>query len=127
MTPARLIADNLAALPHPDGTPRQLAGFSTRLLPDAMRDQVDQAAVQIGEAIVHLLETNGYRITSGDEPAPESADNAANPDVAHLHCINCDKRLLSINLTNPEHSLTNGRLLLSGLAALSPECPHDAV
>ena len=126
MTPAQLIASNLAALPHPDGAPRQLAGFNTGLLPDPLREQVTRTATDIGEAIVHLLDISGYRIVSaGDEPAAPAS--VAIADVGHLHCRACDTRLLSLNLTNPSHIVTDGPALISALARRAPECPHAGV
>lgn len=120
-TPAKLIADNLAALPHPDGTARQMPGFNAHLLPDGMRAQVQQTAQDIGEAIVHLLETNGHAL--GEQPAQPVADPV---DVAHLHCLSCDTRLLSINVSGPI-ARTNGTALLRALAVLNPECPHGPI
>lgn len=123
MRPAQIIASNLAALPHPDGGTRHLPGFNAGLLPDPMREQVTRAADEIGEAIVHLLETSGYRVT--DAPAaPAPADDA--PAVGHLHCRDCDTRLLSLNLSSPEYIVTSGRALIAALSQLSSECPHDA-
>lgn len=126
MTAAQIIADNLAAIPHPDGAPRQLAGYNTTLLPEALREQVTTAAREVGESIVHLLELNGYRIVrEADIPAP--AGDAGDPSIANLHCVMCDERLLSISLVNPTHAVTNGRILLQGLGAREVECPHGAV
>jgi hypothetical protein len=123
--PAELIAANLAALPHPDGAPRQLAGFATTLLPDPLREQVTRTAGDIGEAIVYLLETSGYRITAAaDEPVAPAVSAPA--DVGHLHCRECDARLLSLNLATPSHIVTSGRALIAALSQLSPECPHHA-
>lgn len=123
--PAQLIASNLGALPHPDGAPRQLAGFASTLLPDPLREQVDRTAREIGDAIVHLLETGGYRIVSAaDEPA--AAPDPGPAPIGHLHCRECDARLLSLNLTTPNHIVTNGRALIAALSQLSPDCPHDA-
>lgn len=99
MKPAQLIAANLAALPHPDGTPRQLPGFSSRLLPEPMQEQIGQTAQEIGEAIVNLLETNGWRITT-DAPAPEAPKRTA--DVV---CNHCKTAVLTLNVTtNPVRS-----------------------
>lgn len=125
MKPAELIASSLAALPHPDGGIRVLAGFQAALLPDALREQVDRTAREIGESVVHLLETRGYRIVSVSETsdAPAPAEPA---DVGHLHCRECDARLMSVNLTTPSHIVTNGRALIAALSQLSPDCPHDA-
>lgn len=126
LNPAQLIASNLAALPHPDGSPRQLAGYSSTLMPDALREQVDKAALDIGESVIHLLETSGYRIVPEGHTAADTGQ-VEDPDVAHLHCSMCDTRILSINLTNPAHAVTDGRTLLSALAGLSPECPHARI
>lgn len=121
-SPANLIAANLQALPHPDGTPRTLAGFNSQLLPEALKDQVDKTAADIGECIVYLLESSGYHILS-------DADLAATTDeeptlIGHVHCTNCDTRLFDLNLTNPGHILTNGQWLLEALGRLKPGCPH---
>lgn len=123
--PAQLIAANLGALPHPDGSPRQLAGFAVTLLPDPLREQVNRTAGDIGESIVYLLETNGYRIVSvTDEPVAPSDPGPA--PIGHLHCRECDARLLSLNLTTPTHIVTSGRALIAALSQLAPECPHNA-
>ncbi len=123
-TPAQLIAKNLSALPHPDGTPRQLAGFSTQLLPEALQQQMSQTGQDIGEAIINLLSLNGYRVVTEQElnqPATETGP----PATANVHCTMCDKKLFSINLTNPAHVLTNGRMFVEGIGGLNPECPHQ--
>ena len=103
MTPAELIAQNLAALPHPDGNPRQLPGFATQLLPEEMAEQVTKTALELGEAIIHLLTLNGYDITTGQtQTAPPEA-----PSVANVHCTYCDARVLQLNITNPSRVLTS--------------------
>lgn len=121
MTPAELIAANLHALPHPDGTPRQLAGFNTQLLPDAMQKQVQDTAKDIGAAIIHLLESSGYHITTETPTDPDDEPIQA----ANIHCTLCDAKLLTLNLVNPTHSLTNGPLFIEALTQLKPECPHQ--
>ena len=67
MTPADIIAKHLAALPHPDGGVRKLPGFSARLLPEPIAQQVTRTAHDIGDAIVHLLKLNGYTIVKDDD------------------------------------------------------------
>lgn len=121
MTPAELIAANLAALPHPDGTPRQLPGFSTQLLPEPMQEQVQNTAKELGESIVNLLEINGWNITN--QPPTENTPETT-PQSANIHCTLCDTKLFTINLVNPSHTLTNGNLLIAGMKNLKPECPH---
>lgn len=126
MTPAELIAKNLAALPHPDGTPRQLPGFSTQLLPEALQQQMSQTALDIGESIINLLTLNGYKVATEQELGQPATPTEA-PTKANVHCTMCDKKLFAFNLTNPEHTLTNGRLFLEGITTLNPECPHDSL
>lgn len=126
MTPAELIANNLVALPHPDGTPRVLPGFSTQLLPETLHEQVGKTAKDIGDAIVNLLEINGYRITNEPEPAQTSTPALAD-SIANLHCNSCDTRLMQLNISNPSKVLTSGRMFIQGISSRNPECPHDAV
>lgn len=124
MSAAQLIAGNLANLPHPDGTPRTLAGFNTALMPENLREQINKTAQDIGDAIIYLLESNGYRIlTDAEITAAAHAEQPPAP-IGNVHCTNCDARLFSLNLTNPEHIRTNGQWLLEAMARLKPGCPH---
>lgn len=102
-SPAQLIATNLAALPHPDGTPRQLPGFAGHLMPEQMAQQVNQAATELGEAVIHLLETNGYAVVPAGQIA--AAESVA-PEIANVVCTHCDARVLQLNMTNPARVLT---------------------
>lgn len=112
-TPAEVIANNLAALPHPDGVPRQLPGFNTRLLPEVIQEQVTKTARDIADAIVHLLTMNGYTITTPDQIAKEPRDTR----TAHVYCTTCTKEVLNLNITHPDRVLTKHHF------ALEP-CPH---
>lgn len=113
MKPADIIAANLAAIPHPDGNPRQLAGFATQLLPEVMAQQVTQTARDIGDAIVHLLELNGYTISNTPPPAPTAAETS----IASVYCSHCDTRVLQLNITNPTR-------VLSMYHYAATECPN---
>jgi hypothetical protein len=113
-SPAQLIATHLSALPHPDGTPRQLPGFTSQLLPEGLRSQVQQAATDIGDAIIHLLESNGYRITT--EPSQPTQTSDTKP-VASVHCHHCDARVLQLNIANPARVMTGHHFALT-------ECPN---
>lgn len=124
-TPAQLIAANLAALPHPDGTPRQLAGYNRTLLPEPLQAEVDKTAADIGESIIWLLEQSGWAVVPADQAA-EPAATQTGPPVAHLHCTFCDTRLLSLNIADASHARTDGAALITGLTRLTPECPHRA-
>lgn len=120
MTPAELIAANLAALPHPDGTPRQLAGYSTSLLPDTLAEQVSSAARDIGAAIVHLLESSGWMITRG--VAAAAADSP--PATTSLHCLLCGTKLLELGAAGGQ-AQTAGPQFIDAMQRLSPGCPHQ--
>lgn len=119
MTPAELIAANLQALPHPDGTARALPGFNAQLLPEEMHKQIADTAKELGEAIVYLLESSGYQLTTEPPPPAEA------PDTAAIHCTLCDTRLFTLNLVNPTHCLTNGPLFLAAIHNLTADCPHQ--
>ena len=116
-----MIAANLAALPHPDGSPRQLPGFSARLMPEAMRPHVEQAGREIAEALVHLLILNGFAVDKVEQAEP------INADVLHIHCSYCSVRLMSVSLADCPRAATSGPALLRGLTTLRPECPHDSI
>lgn len=127
MSAADLIAANLAALPMPDGSVRGLPGFQSRLLPAPMQEQVGATARDIGEAIVYLLTSHGYRVVSGeDEPAPAPVPAAGAP-VARLCCRVCNTVLLELSLVDPARIVTDGPALLAGLAGRAVECPHARV
>lgn len=127
MSAADLIAANLAALPHPDGGTRQLAGYNVTLLPDALREQIDSSARDIGAAIVYLLEQNGYEIRPPGSAASAADSSAEQPTVAHVHCVLCDTKMLSLNISHPEHVVADGRRLIGAMSGLSQECPHASV
>ena len=122
MSAVDVIAANLAALPHPDGSPRQLPGFSARLMPEAMRPHVEQAGREIAEALVHLLTLNGFAVDKAAEQA-----EPVNADVLHIHCSLCSVRLMSVSLADCPRAATSGPALLRGLTTLRPECPHDSI
>lgn len=127
MIPAEIIAANLAALPHPDGTPRQLAGFSTQLLPDALQEQIGKTAKDIGEAIINLLEINGYKVVTEAELGQPTQTSDSSIPVANVHCNLCETKLMALAMNNPSKVMVHARLLIEGLAARKPECPHDPV
>lgn len=113
MTPATLIAQHLAALPHPDGAARQLPGFQAKLLPQPMQEQVTKTAQDIGEAIVHLLTLNGYKIvTDADLTQPVKPTQ-----IADVFCNKCNAKVLSLNITNPTRVLTGNHFT-------TEKCPH---
>lgn len=124
---ASLIADHLAALPHPDGGVRAVAGFAAgALMPEPLRDQQRRQAVEVGEAIVHLLVEHGWTISRADSAATP-ASSPAMPSAVRLHCRHCDALLLSVSLAHGARAVTDGRALIGGIGGLRQECPHGRV
>lgn len=113
MTAAHLIATNLQALPHPDGTPRSLPGFNTRILPEALKQEIDRYALDFGEAIVHLLELNGYHLQTELRQPTQTTQ----PETASVICAHCNARVLQLNITNPERVVAQTHFA-------AQECPN---
>lgn len=121
---ASLIADHLAALPHPDGGVRAVAGFAGGgLMPEPLRDQQRRQAVEVGEAIVHLITSHGWTIGRADSvtETPASSDR---PSAVRLHCRQCDTLLLTVSLAHGPRAITDGAALIGGLGSLKRDCPH---
>lgn len=113
---AQVIAANLACLPHPDGGTRQLAAYSTALLPEPMAAEVTKTAGEIGEAIVHLLETAGWQIIpAGAAPAPPTQDTGS--PIGQVWCNVCDAPMLQLNLSDPSRIMASGPMLCEAFGA----------
>lgn len=120
---AALIGDNLAALPHPDGGIRTVAGFAAGgLMPEVLRDQMRQQALEVGQAVVQLIESNGWTITRAGTQA--AAPTVAEPGSVRLHCRHCDAVLLTVSLAHGPRAVTDGAALIRAISALRAECPH---
>lgn len=123
---AEILAKKLPALSHPDGTPRRMANFDTSTLPPAMAEMVTKSSNDVGLAIVHTIEQEGYTILRNDElvalrnKATEIGDRAP----INIHCNMCDTFLMGVTVNTPGKITTNGQTLLNALSKRSPECPH---
>lgn len=122
--PAQVIADNLAALPHPDGSVHQLAGYQPTLLPEPLAAQVRKTALEIGESIVHLLKVSGWEVVpAGGTPAPVEQDDR--PPVGVVWCNECDAELLRLNLSDPARIMASAPNLCAVFGArgcVFPKC-----
>lgn len=129
---AKLIADNIHALPHPSGQPVRLAQFDTTTLPPALREQVtaehQKTTTSLGEAIVHLIETNGNTIIPTAQlqalQVKANAFDGTRPPTAAVTCRRCNKPFMHINITNPDHIAVNDAEAF--INALTAPCPHGA-
>lgn len=97
---AKIIGENLhnLTIPGPDGRPvrYRLLSHSTVGHSPQLAEQITRRALDVGAAIVHTLEANGYTITHTADPAP--TENLGPYIVATAHCAHC---------AGPIHTLTN--------------------
>jgi hypothetical protein len=117
-----LLAKNLQALPHPDGTHLRFLHFSTfAQTDDTIVQQVNGLAQGVGEALVNLLETNGYTLTHTDDPKPVDATGTK---TASIHCNTCGERLMLVTLDDNLRGATDGPQLIQAISKMGQECPH---
>lgn len=136
--PAELIAQHLAkGLVHPgDGKPfaLPLPMFQTTALPPEMAEEfADQAGLPTAnipqltaEAIVHLLEQNGYTIldsTEFEQLVLDATEITGRHRQPRITCT-CGQFLFSLNI-DTEKPTVNGPKLITALGSLKPECPHQ--
>lgn len=92
---AKLIGENLHALPGHDGKgPRRLMQYSTAARSPEQQQDTSRRALDIGNCIVHLLESNGYEIRHRSDPAPAIIDGQYT--VVEAHCVHCGERVLEL-------------------------------
>ena len=125
-------------LTHPgrdggQGVPILLSQFRTAGMPKEMAELADETAVLLGEAIVHLIETQGgVEMIAKDELAQmrEQALEPGSVRVVSVHC-QCDKTrdnpLALLTVTNSPAVVVDGEQLINGLTSRSPKCPHGRV
>jgi len=119
MTAADVLAANLGHLQHPNGTIVAIPGFDRHASSHPELAEAHGALAKlIGEAMIHTLETNGWRIT--DQPATEEPETPE-PWIT-LRCNQCRTKLARINTTNPDHVVTNPTQLGQALTQHSERC-----
>jgi len=111
---AGLVAKHLHALPHPDGTHLRFLHYSSFGQDDSIKQQINGLAKGVGEAIIHLLETNHYTLSHADDPKP--ADQAG-MKIAIINCTACKGPIMQIAIND---DLT-GKIDIS---KIKQDCPH---
>lgn len=106
--------------------------FRTAGMPPEMSELVDETTNLIGEAIVALIEDNGCEIVSKERviemQIAEQDENATRIVAVHCRCDSERKDPLAmLTVTNSPTVLIDGKQLINGLAARSPEHPHQRV
>lgn len=138
-TIAELIATRLTTgLVHPGGGDQppmtmNMPGFRPTVMVPEVKKQIELTAKLIGEAIVHLIETEGHsEIVDSDELERLRITAAARPEghnTVAVHC-RCDRKrvnpLMHLAVAG-DQVLVDGPQLITGIAGLSPRCPHRRV
>lgn len=99
---AKLIAENLGALPHPEHGEIRLMGFRPLNLSQQqpeVREKVNGHAKAIGESVVQLIEANGKQIVDNDELRKLRAAVAAlepGRKIARGYCAHCASELIRL-------------------------------
>jgi hypothetical protein len=132
---AQLISTGLRdGMTHPgrnggEPAPIVLPMFRTTGMPQEMSELVDETSTLLGEAIVALIEGEGNSEIIDKEKAAELriADEDADTRHVAVHC-RCDSGrsdpLAIFTITNSPYVLIDGKQLITGLSARSPEHPH---
>lgn len=135
---AELIAGALRnGVTHPgrnggDPMPIVIPMFRTAGMPQEMTELVDETTTLLGEAIVHLIETDGEsEIVSKDQATQlRIAESDAAVRNVSVHC-RCDSDrsnpLAVLTITNSPYVVIDGKQLIKGLAARSPDHPHPRI
>ncbi|OBG71340.1 MULTISPECIES: hypothetical protein [unclassified Mycobacterium] len=119
---AKLIGNNLGDLPTPDGKRIRFMHHSQFNLgqTDDVKAKMAKRGEQVGKAIIHLLESDGYRITHVADPKPAEQTGRK---VAKAFCAHCAAQLVNIAVDdNLEAHLSAQAVRM--LTQLDPDCPH---
>jgi len=115
---AQLVADNLGRLPHPNGSDIRFMHYSTFGHKQDVVERLQNRAYDVGQAIIHLLESNGYVLNHRDDPAP--ADNGR-VQHATIVCRHCGGHIARMPL-DADNMATVSRI---GLAQLQDSAAHE--
>jgi hypothetical protein len=120
---AALIGENLHRLPKPDGSQIRFMHFSTFGQKADVAQRVANRANDVGEAIVNLLETNGYDLGHKSDPEPTPKREG----VVDLHCGNCGTRVGQIANVNQQGQARMSAFALQQLSQMAHTCADGQV
>jgi len=136
---AQLISDRLVTgLTHPGdpetgAKPTQIAlPFQTTGQPEEMVNLIVGTTKLLGEALVHLIETEGGVELVDREEAKQMriavGQGPETPLATPVHC-RCDADkvdpLMFLTITDPERIVIDGPTLIRGLSQREVACPHE--
>lgn len=119
---ADLIARKLDRLPHPDGYELRFleySQFTTATQNDDIQQAVRERAQSVGEAVVHLLETNGYVITCNTDAVPTTEQRYSR---TKLTCQYCGVQLIAFQVGPDLTRSVDPAVFLPPLQELQHDC-----
>lgn len=106
-----LLNQHLHALPHPDYGVINMLPFAHN------SEQTRQMKHQVAQAIIDLLDTNGYLADTTREPVELS--------TVILRCKTCAAQLAEHTTDQQGTAAINAPQYIAAIAALNPACPHN--
>lgn len=108
----QLLTQHLHALPHPDYGIINMLPFAHN------SEQTHQIKRQVAEAIISLLDSNGFLGDTTREPTTQS--------TVVLRCNTCAIQLAELTIQDGTAAV-NASQYLAAIAALNPACPHNTL
>lgn len=106
---AKTIGENLhnLTIPGADGRPvrYRLLSHSTVGHSPQLAEQISRRALDVGAAIIHVLEANGYKITHTADPEP--TENLGPYIVATAYCAHCAAAIHTLTNLKPDPARPN--------------------
>lgn len=135
---ARLISEGMRdGMIHPGDPSRDVPArpiafpvFRSQGQPKEVADLIDATVKQLGEAVVHLIETRGETALvpiSEYENLKGLSDEPPGQRTVVVHC-HCDAKradpLIVLSVDNRDHVTVPGQQLIANLSQREAECPH---
>jgi hypothetical protein len=115
---AELFASTLDRIPLPDGREYRLMHFSTFGQSEDVKKRVEAVALEIGEGLVHLLETHSYTISHPSDPVE---DLPTGKRIAVLRCAHCHQDMGRLTIDDTD-VVTLHPTALTHLAEMDHRC-----
>lgn len=118
---AKLYADHLERLPHPDGFDIRFLEYSKFGKPEDVRQRVNTRAVHIGEALVNVAESAGYSFHHPNDPKPVDAPG---PKTVLVRCASCGHPVLQLDVDDHLQA-TLTQHAIATMLSVNKDCPHE--
>lgn len=101
---AELIASKLDRIPLPDGREYRFLAYSTFGQAEDTKARIGKLAQEVGEGIVHLLESNNFVISHPSDPVEELPTGKR---IARLICPQCSESIAAFPLDEKDYLTPN--------------------